>query len=226
MMVLPLLPVMPMTGRVNCRRWVAASCCKAASASFTMTWLAPGRSAADSSTKFRTPRLQSSFMKAPPSRLGPLRAKNREVAGKIRRRLSSSRCSMFSFAPAPEGPAPASGSPGARRPPTASAIYRMLYPIVYFVSPVRPNGIEDAACYADQDHQQGYVHRDHDIEIFDEHLDPDKDQHDGDALLEVAELIHRPAEQEEQGAESQHRKDIRCIDDDPFLGDAEYGRDA
>src|SRR5579871_687865 len=102
----------------------------------------------------------------------------------------------------------------------------MLYPIFSFVASVYPDGIKDATSDAHQYHQQGYIDGDDNIEIFHQHLDAYENEHDGDALLQMTELVNRPAQKEEEAPESQHGKDVRSIDDDLLLRDPEDGRDA
>src|SRR5580658_5971638 len=132
-----------------------------------------------------------------PSRRGPLSAKNSDVAGKIRRRLSRRSWPMAS-------------SPWncSHRPPTTSQMFLILYSILSFFFSFDPNRITDAAGDAQEDDGQANINRDLHAKIFHEHLETDEDEHKCDALLQVSELIHRPAEQEEQRTQTQDSKDI------------------
>jgi hypothetical protein len=60
------------------------------------------------------------------------------------------------------------------------------------------HGIKYRTGYTGNDHTQRNEDGYPDMEEFKQHFDTNKDQHNGDALLQVVELINSAAEQEEQ----------------------------
>ena len=58
------------------------------------------------------------------------------------------------------------------------------------------------------------------------HLEPDEDQDEGHARLEVMELVHRARQHEEQRPEPEDGEDVRGVDDERIAGHREDGGDA
>src|SRR3989344_6568685 len=63
------------------------------------------------------------------------------------------------------------------------------------------------------------------VEIHEEHLDPDIEEDDGDAMLQENEHGDDAGKEEIEGAKAQDGEDVRGVDDEGVRRDGEYGGD-